>query len=194
MVIASCAICASALRAEIEKRDATFKADKTITWARSQGVNINRFVLAKHRANHLDNGNSKSKSGSAQTGDRMVDVGDGLRPSREKSDNIAEVTTTRDGSGSDVGAGLRPAREKPDNIIKTAESQTTIAITDNHFLDTVRDMVYQMLVDGKIELKVDSGFKAIEIKHKINEESQNEKMLLEILNEIRSEELGQKKS
>ncbi len=63
-------------------------------------------------------------------------------------------------------------------------------ITDQLLLDTVRDRVYQMLLDGEIKLDLADGFKAIEIKNKIAEESQNEKLLLEILNEIRAEELG----
>jgi hypothetical protein len=66
-------------------------------------------------------------------------------------------------------------------------------VDDQLFLDTVRDMVYRKLLSGEMELKLDSAFKAIEIKHKIMEETQNEKLLLEILEEIRAEELARKK-
>ena len=196
MIIESCAICVSPLRSEIEKRDNTIRAMKTIAWAKSQGVNINKFVLAKHRANHM-NGNGSSKFIPSS------DVGDGLRPSRIEVDGpevqTEEPRPKENESEISVGKSETPEVESE---IKSGGSETlpyseqkdnspSIAlISDQHFLDTVRDMVYQMLVDGKIELKVDSAFKAIEIKHKIAEESQNEKMLLEILNEIRKEELG----
>ena len=53
METAACAICASPLRAEIEKKDIPGKSAEAISWARKQGVNISKFSLAKHRANHI---------------------------------------------------------------------------------------------------------------------------------------------
>jgi hypothetical protein len=44
-------------------------------------------------------------------------------------------------------------------------------------------------VDGELELKLDSGFKAIELKYKIEDMSESEKLMLEILNELRGQEL-----
>ena len=69
----------------------------------------------------------------------------------------------------------RPAAQKP--------------VTDLEFLDTVRQTVYMKLLDNELDLKIDSGFKAIELKNKISETSENEKLLLEILAELRSDEL-----
>jgi hypothetical protein len=68
--------------------------------------------------------------------------------------------------------------------------KTDQPVTDEKFLNTVRDMVYEKLIDGQMELKIDYGFKAIELRQRITDGSQNEKLLLEILNEIRKEELG----
>jgi hypothetical protein len=62
-------------------------------------------------------------------------------------------------------------------------------VSDLEFLDSVRDRVYEKLKQGEFDLKIESAFKAIEIKHKISDESQNEKLLLEILAEIRTDEL-----
>lgn len=66
-------------------------------------------------------------------------------------------------------------------------------VTDLEFLDTVKETVYKKLLDNELDLKIDSGFKAIELKNKISETSENEKLLLEILSEIRSEELNKSK-
>ncbi len=73
-----------------------------------------------------------------------------------------------------------------DTVVKTGLEPK---ISDMLFLDAVRDRVYDRLIRGEIELKIDSGFKAIELKNKIGESSQNEKLLLEILSEIRADEL-----
>jgi hypothetical protein len=63
-------------------------------------------------------------------------------------------------------------------------------VSDLEFLDTVKETVYRKLLDNELDLKIDSGFKAIELKNKISETSENERLLLEILSEIRSEELS----
>jgi hypothetical protein len=63
-------------------------------------------------------------------------------------------------------------------------------VTDLEFLDTVKETVYRKLLDNELDLKIDSGFKAIELKNKISETSDNERLLLEILSEIRSDELN----
>jgi len=67
-------------------------------------------------------------------------------------------------------------------------------LSDLEFLDTVKETVYKKLLDNELDLKIDSGFKAIELKNKISETSENERLLLEILSEIRSEELNKSKS
>ena len=83
-------------------------------------------------------------------------------------------------------------------LVPTGKSQTEKPVTagfankvdDNTFLDAVRDRVYEKLIDGEIDIKIESGFKAIELKNKLSDVSQNEKLLLEILNEIRTDELN----
>ncbi|UCC79087.1 MAG: hypothetical protein JSW64_12550 [Candidatus Zixiibacteriota bacterium] len=67
-------------------------------------------------------------------------------------------------------------------------------VSDLEFLDTVKETVYKKLLDNELDLKIDSGFKAIELKNKISETSENERLLLEILSEIRSEELSKSQS
>ncbi len=112
-----------------------------------------------------------------------------------------------DGNGEEAAQALLPLAIVSEEAIAPAEigshekneSQTTAElqmpvavsqiITDQLFLDTVRDQVYRKLIAGEVSPGMGDGFKAIEIKHKISEDSQNEKLLLEILSEIRSEEL-----
>ncbi len=82
---------------------------------------------------------------------------------------------------------------KPSSSRKTLAQKTTeesnVQVSDLEFLDAVRDSVYRKLIDGGLELKIDSGFKAIELKNKLSDGSENENLLLKILSEIRKEEL-----
>jgi len=146
MPVSPCKICDSPLRSEIESKDTAWKADRTIKWARQKGVPINRAILARHRAGHVDK---------------------------------AEFN--------DSGKTPPPEIKQTDFTSKIA--QDIIAADDTAFLDAVKDRVYQKLLAGELDLKIDSAFKAIEIKHKISDESSNEKLLLEILSEIRADEL-----
>lgn len=84
---------------------------------------------------------------------------------------------------------------KSTNAVTTAKSfETGKNVSDLEFLDTVKETVYRKLLDNELDLKIDSGFKAIELKNKISETSESERLLLEILSEIRSEELNKSKS
>lgn len=170
MEAAACAICASPHRAEIEKKDIPGKSAETISWARRQGVNISKFSLAKHRANHIAGNES-----SADNVDRPA------RTSKKRA-MVRKINFEKPESLESVTIPL-PEKNVPD-------SPPSAAVSDSLFLETVRDMVYQKLLSGEMELKLESGFKAIEIKNKISDESRNEKLLLEILNEIRAEELS----
>jgi len=79
--------------------------------------------------------------------------------------------------------------------LQTHEANLAIpGIDDIAFLDLVRDRVYRKLEAGEMDLKLDSAFKAIEIKHRLSDESSNEKLLLEILAEIRADELKRVKA
>lgn len=79
---------------------------------------------------------------------------------------------------------------EPANKEIVAPIITRKAVSDLEFLDTVKESVYRKLLDNELDLKIDSGFKAIELKNKISETSENERLLLEILSEIRSDELS----
>jgi len=83
------------------------------------------------------------------------------------------------------GAAPEPRKNK---VVATPASVKHVS--DLEFLDTVKETVYKKLLDNELDLKIDSGFKAIELKNKISETSENERLLLEILSEIRAEELS----
>jgi hypothetical protein len=207
----ACAICDSPLREQIEKLDSQWKDIHTVQWARKQGLNISRFSLLKHRTNHLqpvqsgDNGNGAN---AVKEPDQVVT----LKPLDLKSVEASKLqtpergkrqkkTTVKSESASSVQIleAERPviapieSTAKPADPVHSGEqaapTKLPVTISDQLLLDTVRDKVYQKLLDGEIKLDLGDGFKAIEIKHKIGEESQTEKLLLEILNEIRSQEL-----
>jgi len=193
MEIASCAICASPHRSEIEKKDIPGKSTEAISWARKQGINISKFSLAKHRANHLGKNVKDLNNMAAVISDREppsssgksavipIDTKEQSKRRRVTRNPVSAITSLPEQKS------LSAEIEKPPVIVMT--KSRVAGVSDTLFLDTVRDMVYQKLLSGEMELKLESGFKAIEIKSKIAEESQNEKLLLEILSEIRSEEL-----
>jgi hypothetical protein len=58
------------------------------------------------------------------------------------------------------------------------------------FLSEVVSRVFDNLLEDKFDLKLEHGFKAIEIQQKIEDKSDVENMLLELLNEIRQQELS----
>jgi len=89
-----------------------------------------------------------------------------------------------------IGRKTKANRLAKPEINKPSVIASIHKVDDNTFLDAVRDRVYEKLIDGQIDLKIDSGFKAIELKNKLSDVSQNEKLLLEILNEIRTDELN----
>lgn len=64
--------------------------------------------------------------------------------------------------------------------------------SDGKLLDEVISRVHQAITSGELELKIEHAFKAIEIKQKLAENGQVENLLLELLNEIRRQELGRK--
>lgn len=148
MADSDCTICDSPLRTEIENKDAAWRADRTIQWARKHGLRISRFSLARHRTNHTSPAKNSVK--------------------KKHSDKTVEFS-----------AKTKPAKA----------SYSPNSPSDMEFLNEVRDRVFEKLKEGEFDLKIESAFKAIEIKNKISDESQNEKLLLEILAEIRTDEL-----
>ena len=141
----SCKICDSSIRAEIEKKDSAWKADRTIKWARENGLRLNRAMLSRHRADHI-------KKNEPKRSPKSITI--------NKETNISKTIPVKSGQ-----------------------------VDDLVFLDAIKERAYKKLLAGEFELKIESAFKAIEIKHKISDESSNEKLLLEILSEIRADEL-----
>ena len=65
---------------------------------------------------------------------------------------------------------------------------------DEKFLNLIIDSVHQNVAANRVELKIEHAFKAIELKQKLAESGNVENMLLELLNEIRRQELGKQPS
>jgi hypothetical protein len=197
----SCPICESPLRAEIEKLDLIGKEPETIKWARKNGLDISKFSLVKHRVNHLqpvitaDNGgNGNIENKNDQTSEALsigIEKAQTPQPVHARSRPIRKSVVKRISRKCPKSNKLVESRTTEEAVPAVASERINVteSITDQLLLDTVRDRVYQKLINNEIELDLGDGFKAIEIKHKIAEESQNEKLLLEILNEIRAEEL-----
>jgi hypothetical protein len=95
--------------------------------------------------------------------------------------------------------GAKPARNqigknRPETITlepaadKSAEN-TNIFSSDEQLLNLIVQQIYLDLKDNKLDLKIEHAFKAIELKQKLVESGNVENLLLELLNEIRSQEL-----
>ena len=82
-----------------------------------------------------------------------------------------------------------PANGKKKDMSSKMISTENGPVDDLVFLDAIKERAYEKLLAGKFDLKIESAFKAIEIKHTISDESSNERLLLEILSEIRADEL-----
>jgi len=86
-------------------------------------------------------------------------------------------------------------KNEPQKSISTRESPSITVPdlpdqSDNLFLNEIVKRAFADLLEGKFELKLEHGFKAIEIKQKLTEKNEVEDKLLELLNEIRRQELG----
>ena len=129
-----------------------------------------------------------------------------MKPEAESS--VSKAKTKRRTAVPDSGPNSKRKAVKRSSSSKIESSVTPVTprnktvmslpsgrhLSDLEFLDTVKETVYKKLLDNELDLKIDSGFKAIELKNKISETSENERLLLEILSEIRSEELNKSKS
>lgn len=95
--------------------------------------------------------------------------------------------------------GAKPARNQiGENRLETIISErptdksaerTNIVSSDEQLLNLIVQQIYLDLKDKKLDLKIEHAFKAIELKQKLVESGNVENLLLELLNEIRSQEL-----
>jgi hypothetical protein len=85
----------------------------------------------------------------------------------------------------------KPETESPSSAPAVVITPVILEQADNRFLDEIVKRVFNDLIEGKFELKLEHGFKAIEIKQKLADKADTENMLMELLNEIRNQELTQ---
>jgi len=81
-------------------------------------------------------------------------------------------------------AGNRKSPAAPGK--RHSKSKNAPAVTDELFLDTIRNDVYNKLVAGEFELSLGDGFKAIDLKNKLASPEQSNR-LAELLEELRKE-------
>jgi hypothetical protein len=159
-----CDICASPLLDELNKKR-NWHPDRVIKWAGRRGLEITEPQLKAHFAEHLP------------------------QPS-----NNGHHPKTRQCKTSTKNNPDKECQTKPNDDITSPSQDTAVPDTfnrmDNLFLDEIVKRVFDNLVEGNFELKLEHGFKAIEIKQKLADKADNENMLLELLNEIRKQELS----
>jgi hypothetical protein len=165
-----CEICGSALANEIlERRNLGSK--RLIKWAGARGLQFNEKQLVEHFAKHIQqngaNGNGQKTAGEKVT---LVSVVADNKPDRQQ---LSEK-----------------AIPSPDHI-STKQQSPPAAIGDEKFLNQIIEQVNSRIKSGELDLKVEHAFKAIELKQKFLESGSVETILLELLNEIRKQELVQ---
>ncbi|MCP4582253.1 MAG: hypothetical protein GY839_11610 [candidate division Zixibacteria bacterium] len=158
-----CDICQSGLLDELNKKR-NWRPDRVIKWAGRRGLKIDQKQLEKHFNIHL---NSVSKN---------------------KNIKVKKTVKVKEESGK-AARTVISGKEQP-SIIEHDTSITPVHPADDQFLNEVIGRVFQNLTGGKFELKLEHGFKAIEIKQKISDTTNVENLLLELLNEIRTQELA----
>jgi len=161
-----CDICTSGLLDEINRKR-NWRPDRLIRWAGKRGLDIKSDQLTEHFDKHLKAAVSDSA------------------PKVKKANKRKTARSEVDKKQSGFKIGNKPGQF-------TAPLQTYSA--DDQFLNEIIGRVFKDLIDNKFDLKIEYGFKAIEIKQKISETTNVEAMLLELLNEIRGQELSQIKS
>jgi hypothetical protein len=80
-------------------------------------------------------------------------------------------------------------RIEPEVVEETPPKMQLAISTDEQLLNLIISQIYDNLKRKQIELKVEHAFKAIEIKQKLAESGNVENLLLELLTEIRNQEL-----
>lgn len=89
----------------------------------------------------------------------------------------------------------RTGENRPETITSEPEldkfpDKTNIISSDEQLLNLIVQRIYFDLKDEKLELKIEHAFKAIELKQKLAESGNVETLLLELLDEIRNQELA----
>ena len=69
---------------------------------------------------------------------------------------------------------------------KTVSTTARLKVTDQLFLDTVRDDVYRKLRAGDFDLSLNDGFKSIDLKNKITTPEPDNRLAM-LLEELRKE-------
>jgi len=159
-----CDICRSGLLDELNKKR-NWRPDRVIKWAGRRGLAVDQKQLEKHFKSHLQSSSISNKAKSEKA------------PKRKKA------------SGKTVQKTKKIAKQPL--IAKHDTSLPSLHPADDQFLNEVVGRVFQDLTAGKFDLKLEHGFKAIEIKQKISDSTNVENLLLELLNEIRAQELAQ---
>jgi hypothetical protein len=166
-----CIICSSELLGELNKK-VNWRPERLIKWAGRRGLVVDEKQLNEHFNNHLKPSLkttiSQKKKTKSKRGKKQTKSANASKKSRRN--DCREISTT----SSKMIDTLPP------------DSHTS---PDIHFLDEVISLVFQGLSEGEFDLKVEHGFKAIELKQKYAENSNVENLLLELLNEIRRQEL-----
>lgn len=154
-----CDICSSELLGELNKKR-NWRPDRVIKWAGRRGLSITADDLATHFKKHVEPISKKQNK-------------------QENAGEKSPKSICQDASSlnPDTGTGAKQI------------SIESISQSDNQFLDEVVKRVYAELTGGKFDLKLEHGFKAIEIRQKLDDKSDTERLLLELLNEIRVQEL-----
>jgi hypothetical protein len=86
-----------------------------------------------------------------------------------------------------------PKEKMPDeNRVESPKTKINIPAisTDEQFLNLVIENIHDGVAARQVDLKVEHAFKAIELKQKLAESGNVENLLLELLNEIRKQELA----
>ncbi len=123
--------------------------------------------------------------------DSAADPEQTIKWAKENGIRLNKTMLTRHRNGHKDEENAKPARMLSALHAASAINKPPAGkFNDLTLLDAVTERACEKLLAGDYDLKLEMAFKAIEIKYKISEVSSNEKLLLEILSEIRADELG----
>ncbi len=164
-----CIICSSEFSGELNKK-INWRPERLIKWASRRGLEIDKKQLEEHFNNHL-----KPSLKTTASQKKKTEIKKGKKQAKPVVNNKK--------------SGRNGYRGKSSTTSQMIDGLPDESRSNVRFLNEVINLVFQELVEGKLDLKVEHGFKAIELKQKCVEDSSVENLLLELLNEIRRQEL-----
>ncbi|MCD6162749.1 MAG: hypothetical protein J7K40_10100 [candidate division Zixibacteria bacterium] len=181
-----CEICASPLLEDVNRK-INWMPDRLVKWANKRGLAIDIKQLDEHFDKHIDEATKKKRKKTARRGVRL-----GRTPSSCDKPNSPCKLRIQPATEQNVGRVLTGGKNPTPHYQGDGDVSVSnpTPCQDEQLLNEIIARVFDELNAGGFTLKLEHGFKAIEIKQKLSGGGDAERLLMDLLNEIRRQELA----